>query len=641
MDDKTKSAEFIQKEIQAIIDRFGFQRVDTKGTQTIMGFVQTRDRKFNIEISFPINYPEESIILSLPKTLEKHSMFHELPEIVKETASPHFSALQVLELIELKISSIPARDLEELFIAECAEIIQKEMQAIIDRFGFSRVDTEGTQTIMGFLQTRDRKFNIEISFPINYPEECITLSLPKTLEKHSMFHELPEIVEETASPHFSALQVLELIEAKISSIPTKDLEERFIDELEGELNIITTKYNVKSIEGKKYHIRIFYQVENWVNFDLEIDFRDYPQKPKIMIPAGLINVVGLPETLGTIQSWDVDNPNHIIEIVKEIEQRFSKIYRVDDTIRRVAVSNLTLATPKNRILTQRISFSAIRGGIIGIYCLKPEAPRAIFNAFSGIGNRIEGNISIFGKPPSMGLGIEQVTFILPPQEAELLEKLSIEEVLNKNAPKGKLKRDIKTLLNDFLTIIGLSNRRKLKLKDLAEGEKRRVMIAYSAIKLPEIIFLVEPAKYLNATEKKRIWDSIIGINEKFSITFFIYSTSEEIKRCHNILVLSDEGKQLGFGTLRQLIKELPLDKEVLVVQFNSPNPKDVKALEGITNLTFLIEEVPGERFRLFTKVDPNIIISQIFRKIGSNIHNLSREQPSLSDYVPYKTSQEK
>ncbi len=525
---------------------------------------------------------------------------------------------------------------------ESRSIIQNEMQEIINKFGFWKYDKEGAQGIQGcagYIQAPDRKLYVEVLFPKKYPEVPIVLRLPRIMKKHSMFRELPEIVKETASLHFNAVQVLEIIKAKIVSIPAEELKERLIDELEEELNLVRSVYNVKVVEGKKHHIRIFYQVENWVSFEIEINYRNYPEKPKIIFHRGLDKVVGSPETLQLMRNWDVHNPPHIVQVVQEIEQRFSHIYRIEDIQKRLIIKDLTLATQKNRILTQKISFSAIRGGIIGIYCLNPEIPFAIFNAFSGIGTKIEGDISIFGRPPSKGIEIEQLSFILPPDVAQLLDNLSIEAVLRKNAPIKRGAREIKNHIDTLLSIIGLSNRRKMKLKELAAGEKRRVFIAISAIKLPELIFIVEPEKDLNATDKKRIWDTIIGINDKFSCTFFVYSTSEEIKRCHNILVLSRDGRELGFGTLAQLIGELPLYKEVIVIQLNSPNPEHIKALGKIPDVTFMIEERPGEKYRLFTKVDPSKVIPLIFEQIGSNIYNISKESPSLVDFVPFKREQ--
>jgi hypothetical protein len=101
-------------------------------------------------------------------------------------------------------------------------------------------------------------------------------------------------------------------------------------------------------------------------------------------------------------------------------------------------------------------------------------------------------------------------------------------------------------------------------------------------------------------------------------------------------VLSNEGNQLGFGTMSQLIGELPIHKEVVIVQLNSPNLAQIDILRSIEGISFIIEERAGEKYRIFTKIDLNQIIPIIFKYIGTNIYNIGKESPNLIDYVYYK-----
>lgn len=520
--------------------------------------------------------------------------------------------------------------------------IQDEILEIVGKFGFWIMSKNNMQGCAGYVHTPNRKIYIEVLFPADYPKSPVILNMPRDVRQHPNLYELiPQIIQKTTDPRIHTAQVLELIKQKIIAMPAVEMKERLIDELDEELTLVKSIYNVKTVEGKKYHIRIFYQLESKLNFEVEINYKEYPRKPSIIFHQGLEKIIGHPQALKILQNWNNSNPPHIVQIVQEIEHKFTDAHKIEDVQKLITIKNLTLVNEQNQVLTQKLSLSVLRGDIIGVYTLNKEIPSAFFKAFLGETKRLEGEINIFGKAPSNDLRqkVKFIDFNIPEKTAQKLDELSIEDLLNKYAPDLQ-KKEIKKRINTLLSIIGLSNRRKMKMGELSEGERRRVLIASSVINLPSIIFLVEPEEGdLNATEKKRIWDTITGINDTYSSTVFVYSTSEEIKRVHNILVLSRNGHQLGFGTITQLIGELPLMKEVIVIQFNEPNPEHVEILGKLPGLTFIIEERAGEKYRLFTKIEPNKVIPLIFQRIGSNIYNISKESPGLIDFVPYKRVQ--
>ncbi|MHA1267067.1 MAG: ATP-binding cassette domain-containing protein [Candidatus Helarchaeota archaeon] len=523
-------------------------------------------------------------------------------------------------------------------------LIQKEILEIVSNFGFWMMKKEGLEGCAGFINTPQRKIYLEVLFPEDYPDQPIILNMPRDLRQHSaLFEFIPNLIEQTRHQLMKAAEVLKALKAKIAAIPADELKERLLDELDEELNLVKSIYNVKIVEGKKYHIRISYQLDSNVNFEVEINYKDYPKKPQIIYHQGLEKIIGSPQSLQIMGQWNTSNPPHIVQIVQEIEYRFTLSQGIDDSQKLINIKNLTLVNEQNQILTHQLSLSILKGDLIGVYCLNQKIPLALFNAFLGKSNILEGEITIFGKGLKE-IDFDRIVFLKfenigegRPSNGEKI----VENVLISRAPVKISKSEARKRVDRLLSIIGLSNRRKMRMEDLGEGEQRRVIIASYCMKLPNMLLLFEPDKGLNATEMTRIWDTIIRINDEYSITTLIYSISDAISKCHNILVLSREGKQLGFGTLQQLIGELPIMREVIVIQLNEPNPEDVRTLGQIPGLTFIIEEREGEKYRLFTKIDPNRIIPQIFEKIGTNIYNIGKEKPSLIDYVPYKRVQER
>lgn len=522
-------------------------------------------------------------------------------------------------------------------------LVQKEILEIVNKLGFWMMKKEGLEGCAGFIHTPDRKIYLEVLFPHSFPNEPVILNMPRDLRQHpALFEFISELIQQTKDRNMGVLEVLEAIKAKISAIPASEMKARLLDELDDELNLLSSIYNVRTVDGKKYHVRIYYQLETKLNFEVEINYKDYPKKPMIVYHHGLEKLIGLPAALEILRAWDTSNPPHIVQIVQEIERRFTSVQGISDLQRLLRINNLTIINDQNQIITQKISISVLKGDIIGIYCLNRNIPLTFFHAFHGEVNRLEGEFKIFGKDLTQieNHNVLLVDFSRPMEGMASFEDFKIERILENAALDSPNRKETKKRIDSLLKIIGLSNRRKLKLEELGDGEQRRIRLARSAIKNPEVILLFEPDKGLNATESTRMWDAMININDQFSTTTFIYSLSDAIARCHNILVLSREGRQLGFGTLNQLIGELPILKEVIVIQLNEPNPADVETLGSISGITFMIEERAGEKYRLFTKINPNQIIPQIFQQLGSNIYNISKEPPTLIDFVPYKRVQE-
>ena len=64
---------------------------------------------------------------------------------------------------------------------------------------------------------------------------------------------------------------------------------------------------------------------------MNINFKDYPEKPKIKFPKELKKIMGKPEdALLTFANWNPENPAKILEILRELEHHLIKSTKKDD-----------------------------------------------------------------------------------------------------------------------------------------------------------------------------------------------------------------------------------------------------------------------------------------------------------------------
>lgn len=100
-------------------------------------------------------------------------------------------------------------------------------------------------------------------------------------------------------------------------IPSQEIpqEEWIIKEAE----LLMNEYQVELIRNQIFHLRIYITVSAHQTWIIEINFRD-PKVPLLKIPSELPLLIGdLYESLETLKNWIGPPRQHIIDIIREIE----------------------------------------------------------------------------------------------------------------------------------------------------------------------------------------------------------------------------------------------------------------------------------------------------------------------------------
>ena len=113
-------------------------------------------------------------------------------------------------------------------------------------------------------------------------------------------------------------------------------EEMIIREYKG----ICSEFPCEMLKNTSSNINIFLSRNLEEHFVVNINFKDYPDRPKIKFPKELKKILGKPEeALLTIANWNSDTPPRILEVLRELEtylvqskqnQRFTQIIKLDD-----------------------------------------------------------------------------------------------------------------------------------------------------------------------------------------------------------------------------------------------------------------------------------------------------------------------
>lgn len=218
-----------------------------------------------------------------------------------------------------------------------------------------------------------------------------------------------------------------------------------------------------------------------------------------------------------------------------------------------------------------IEFSVQKGEIFGILGPNGVGKTTLFQTILGLLKQDNGEIRINGEK-HRGKKVKRKLSYLP-SDISFYESMTARRNLEFFTELAGTEPDI----DELLELVGLENDSERKVKAFSTGMKKRLGIAQSLIKDPEIIIYDEPTTGLDPQGKKVFKDLAKKINRERDKTIIISShiTTEIDSLCDRFAILED-GKVAASGTKQELsnltesdfhikleTEDIELSKEVL------------------------------------------------------------------------------
>ena len=197
------------------------------------------------------------------------------------------------------------------------------------------------------------------------------------------------------------------------------------------------------------------------------------------------------------------------------------------------------------------------------------------------------------------------------QETTLDDHLTAEQNILFHALAYGVSSDVrKRRTKELLTLMGLWDRRKDKIRTYSGGMKRRLEIARGLVHLPQVLFLDEPTLGLDPQTRNRIWEYILGLREKEGLTIFLTTHyMDEAENSDRIAVI-DNGKIVAMDTPTALKSQVSL---------TSVN----------TNGTVSVRVTNGEEF-----------VPQFVQGFGGTLRTIGLRRPTLEDVFLHVTGRQ-
>ncbi len=163
-------------------------------------------------------------------------------------------------------------------------------------------------------------------------------------------------------------------------------------------------------------------------------------------------------------------------------------------------------------------------------------------------------LEVFGFDPRIQeLQIKTISGVVS-QEDSLDQELNVRQNLNIYANFFNLSQKKRNERIDYLLeFMELSEKKKVKIKELSGGMKRRLVIARSLLNRPLLLFLDEPTTGLDPQVRQLIWDKLRSLKKEGVSVLLTTHYMDEAFQLSDELIIMDKGGNVLQGNPKKLL----------------------------------------------------------------------------------------
>ena len=192
-------------------------------------------------------------------------------------------------------------------------------------------------------------------------------------------------------------------------------------------------------------------------------------------------------------------------------------------------------------------------------------------------------------------------------------------------------RDAAARADELLERFGLADAADRPATTLSGGMRRRLDLAASLVRRPDVLFLDEPTTGLDPASRNRIWEAVRALKEEGTTVLLTTQYLEEADRLADDIALMDRGRVAHTGS--------PAELKALVGAYAEAVVADADALARaagvLDRLTGAEPVLDGERRTVgVVSTDPTLTLPRLVRALdaaGVPLVDASLRPPTLDD----------
>ncbi|MDF9620727.1 ABC transporter ATP-binding protein [Pseudomonas entomophila] len=186
-------------------------------------------------------------------------------------------------------------------------------------------------------------------------------------------------------------------------------------------------------------------------------------------------------------------------------------------------------------------------------------------------NKTSGTVNVFGHDLDREPSALKRCLGVVPQEFNFNQfEKTFDIVVTQAGYYGIPPKLAKERAEQYLTQLGLWDKRDVQSRSLSGGMKRRLMIARALIHEPRLLILDEPTAGVDIELRRSMWSFLTELNQKgITIILTTHYLEEAEQLCRNIGII-DHGTIVENTSMRQLLGKLHVETFVLDLKHDLP-----------------------------------------------------------------------
>lgn len=214
---------------------------------------------------------------------------------------------------------------------------------------------------------------------------------------------------------------------------------------------------------------------------------------------------------------------------------------------RIDAYNLEKLGNKQKILLNNISLAVEPGSFVSLVGGSGAGKSTLMDALNGLRPAHVGDVYYNGQDYYRSLAAFRTQLGYVPQEDIVHKDLTVGRALYYVA-KLRLPNDlVQERIEKVLTDVSLQPQRKLLVKQLSGGQRKRVSIALELLAEPSIFFLDEPTSGLDPGLDRQMMDLLRELADKGHTIVLVTHATNNINVCDYVCFLCQGGRMAYFG----------------------------------------------------------------------------------------------
>lgn len=175
--------------------------------------------------------------------------------------------------------------------------------------------------------------------------------------------------------------------------------------------------------------------------------------------------------------------------------------------------------------------------------------------------------------------------------------------------------------SEVIRLVQLDEKQKSRVGDLSGGQKQRLALACALVGDPDFLFLDEPTTGLDPQARRQLWELIEEFKSSGKTILLTTHYMDEAERLCERVAIMDHGKQIAFGTPRELIASICAEHMLEFSAGNATKTLDLAALRRI----------PGVRDVRSENGNVQIQATELHTAVPAVLSDLSRQNVRLTE----------